>query len=407
MTKDEEGHTISILTNEIWLQILTKLPIKPLNICKCVSKTWCYLILKILSHKKSIHGLVFPLSVKSCEFGDPNLKIHYTYMSLKDGNIRMRIDSNIWNHNGSSSATVEISDSDCDGNLTLDFAGLGEYVKGYHWTIHRGLLLIVPDGRTCQVHNPATKEVFVLPLSPTLEETKRVPSCRTERLATIINLSDSFLTTKCSFRVVRFSKERRLIEVYYSDKREWVISHFKLHKVVHTASWCLKNTVFLEDTLYFLTAKRYAVVVKFGNGSGGEEVCVYCLHLPEPVSEGFHRAVLGGSQGCLYLSYHHFSNLWIWKDSGYSNGTHAWTPQLILNGSEPLTQFEGNMSRVVPIAFDPDSPVVFIYVRPFIFALHLMNDTMETIAKLNEGERLAGHLALLYSPCFGSLECLK
>lgn len=426
MTKDRERHTISTLPTEIVLEILSKLPIKASHVCKCVSKTWFCLISEILTAKRSmqlpIHGLVFTLCVNPRDSRDPNFsagdtKFFYAYLSLSDGRIRMRMS---YDNDGAVRAPFHVTDRDSDdksgvllGDLTLDFGKLGDIGKDLNWSIHKGLLLAVPDGRTCHVCNPATKEVLVLPRSPIVEETDQPSKYVTERSAAIINLSgSSSFPAECRFMVVRFSIKRLLVEVYYSETAQWVSSPIKPKKTISSTYWSFMSIVFLNNTLFFLTDKTHIVAVKFTS----EQTEVDGIPLPEPITKGFVCSTIGESQGCLYLTFHGPSELWIWKLGNCSAGVDAWIP-ILKSGQygclckpimkEAIRGALHRRRRTAPIAFDPNSSVVFIFSHPSIFAYNLLNDTLKKIADLDEKERVLGHFAVPYSPCLAPLKHQK
>ena len=296
---------MSTLPTEIVLEILSKLAIKALHVCKCVSKTWFCLVSKILTAKRSmqlpIHGLIFTLEVHPCDFRDPNFstddtKFFYAYLSMS------------YDNGGAIRAPFDITDCDSDdksglllGDLTLDFSKLRDIGKDHNWSIHKGLLLTVPKCQTCHMCNPSTKEVLVLPRSPIKAETDQPSEHVTERHAAIINLSGSSSSpTECFFTVVRFSIKRGLVEVYSSEMRQWVSSPIKPKKTVSSSYWSFMSIVFLNNALFLLTVKRNIVAVRFI----GEQIEADVIPLPWPITKGFVRSTIRESQGCLYLTYH-------------------------------------------------------------------------------------------------------
>ena len=61
----------------------------------------------------------------------------------------------------------------------------------------------------------------------------------------------------------------------------------------------------------------------------------------------------------------------------------------------------------VPIVFDPDSFVVFIFIHPSIFAYNLLNDTLKKITDLDEKEDVVGSFVVPHSLCLAPLEHQK
>lgn len=306
------------------------------------------------------------------------------------------------------------------GNLTIEFGSLMGVISSTReykgWSMHRGLILGILDLYTYLVYNPATKEAFILPRSVSQASLNRGSS-----LVAIINLSDCPLSTECNFKVVRFVKAISMtkgmvfVEVYSSNKCEWCVSKFRLKKAVIEEKWHVCTGVFVNNTLFFLTNKRHAVGVQFH--SSGQVRRVYSLRLPRRIAKGFCESGLDGSQGSLYLSYHKFPNLWIWKHTGSSTDADAWIPQLIFKKSgislcKPvvenfLRQSVADYSDTHPMIIHPQAPVVYISVYRSIFACHLLNDTVEKIVELNESEVALLGCVFMYSPCFASLNCLK
>uniref|UniRef100_A0A803M9R4 F-box domain-containing protein n=1 Tax=Chenopodium quinoa TaxID=63459 RepID=A0A803M9R4_CHEQI len=372
------------LPDEIWIHIMLKLPIKPLHICKCVSKTWHSHVSYILNTQKGLrlhpYGLLFNTVRYQLPFGHPNWSIDekeysISYLSLAD------YKSTSWSLDGQTkSATVDMNDHHKDrydangngltslslGNLTVDYGNLvSNTMHNIFWTIHRGLILISSrDTFIFHVYNPATREKFVLPMCPSLA--RRVRGLSKPRYCTIINLSDYILSSQCNFRVISFNKElgggRVVAEVFSSSKDQWSEYEFCLKKAVCLAHWACEQVS-----------------------------SAYSLRIPKRVLDG--RGVLHGSQGCLYLCYSMLPGLWIWKHNGSSLDVQGWIPQLVFEepgislcqlpvAEECLRQFVANSKYIAPIAFHPEAPVVFIYVAPSLFAFNLMNDTVEKIAEI-------------------------
>ncbi|XP_021862342.2 uncharacterized protein [Spinacia oleracea] len=308
------------LPNEIWIEIMLKLPIKPLHICKCVSKTWHYHVLHISETQK---GLELPTCVILFEIMRLDVKREFDlcYLSLGDYKItKWSMDDQTEN------ATLEMTDHQNThedyhdgnvsglllGNLTIKFGGWISNAKKYElWNMHRGLMLSVLDTHTYLVYNPATNEVFVLPKSPS-----QLSRIRPTELAAIVNFSDCLFSTECNFRVISFSKDTRteksmvLVEIYSCNKNEWFVSEFPLEKAVYLEKWNVSGAVFLDSTLFFMTNKRHVVAVQFHTR---DQVSLYSMRLPSCIAKGFIESQLHVSQGCLYLAYHKFLNLWIWK----------------------------------------------------------------------------------------------
>ncbi|XP_021747368.1 uncharacterized protein LOC110713219 [Chenopodium quinoa] len=226
---------------------------------------------------------------------------------------------------------------------------------------------------------------------------------------------------ECNFRVLRFfrvcseTKGMVFVEVYSSNKREWCVSKFRLKKAVILEKWDVSSGVFVNNTLFFLTNKRHAVGVQFH--SSGQVSRLYSLRLPRRITRGFCESNLCGSQGCLYISHNKSPNLCIWKHTGSSTRSDAWIPQLMFKKSG-ISLFPPNVGTFIrqcvaddvdtlPIIMHPEAPVVFFSVHRSIFAIHLLNDTVEKIVELNEGEVPLLGTHFMYAPCFASFNCLK
>lgn len=422
------------LPDEIWIQIMLKLPIKSLHICKCVSKTWHSHVLHIFDTQKGLElppcGILFHIMRVPGGFGydnenDVKQEFELGYLSLGDYKITK------WSKDDQTgSATLEMTDHQNThgdyhngntsglllGNLTIKFGGWISNAKKYRlWNMHRGLMLSIVDSHTYHVYNPATNEVFVLPKSPS-----QLSRYQPTELATIINFSDCLFSTECNFSVISFSKDTRtvksmvLVEIYSSNKHQWSASEFPLEKEVYLERWNVSGAVFLDSTLYFMTNKRHVVAVQFHSR---DEVSLYSIRLPSCIKRGFVESQLDVSQGCLYLSNRKFPNLWIWKHDGRSTDSDPWIPQLIFKKSgtsvcQPLVEkFFRQVARehISPhiIIIHPEEPVVFIDVESSIFAFHLFNGTVEKIAERSKEEIHLVGTAFIYSPCFASLKRLK
>ncbi|KAK9750761.1 hypothetical protein RND81_02G219800 [Saponaria officinalis] len=192
--KCKAKHRHMKLPDELWVEILSKLPIKSLVKTRIVSSSWNLMASHISNKTRHLPqcGLLL---------GSPNIYLclktkTITYSQLEDPSDDVVFDSGY--------------EDGCLGGLSFNFSVLLEVeplnpdsreVYLIFSIVHRGLQLIVLDNGAHHVHNPATNEVFVIPKSRNVEKfgIEKDPSL-------VIRAFEGLGVEYSGFTVVRFFK---------------------------------------------------------------------------------------------------------------------------------------------------------------------------------------------------------
>ncbi|KAK9725218.1 hypothetical protein RND81_05G129300 [Saponaria officinalis] len=137
--------------------------------------------------------------------------------------------------------------------------------------LSKGLLIGLSDD-THYVHNPATKEAFVVPKSPMIDK------YGVERDTCLIVRGFG------GFVLVRFFCSRQLVEYYSSKDGGWFQFWSQLDNDLRNAGWCHDNYVAIivngRRLLFFLPDMDRGVVIKFGKQDEEHSSVVCSFSLP-------------------------------------------------------------------------------------------------------------------------------
>ncbi|XP_058069524.1 putative F-box protein At1g47790 [Magnolia sinica] len=351
----------SVLSDDVLLKILFRLSIKHLFRFKCVSKAWNRLISDAFSRTKLsvtmsglfYHAYVHPQGVLN----------KHRYAPVMEGNHGM--DTSL----GFVPDGFKLRIIDCCNGLLLchlnsmDFEGLNYYV--------------------C---NPVTKKWTTLP-KPHFKE----GSFDNAKLIFNPRVSPHYKVVKF---LNQFDRDPTCLEldVFSSETGSWVESN-----VVHGPEIpCLRSeiqTVLLDGTLFALAYPFHIV----GFVVGEEESC-RLIKLPVAPMEVLPVERLGVSEGCLHYAYHKGSRLQIWMmrnsaSAGEWELRHSSSVrELVLNplfikmGYDPIIcphYMRSFPCRFVPLAFHPDSGVVFLGIQGKILAYYLKSKRLEEVCDIS------------------------
>ncbi|KAK9707257.1 hypothetical protein RND81_07G184300 [Saponaria officinalis] len=270
--------------------------------------------------------------------------------------------------------------------------------KGFFFTIGGGLLLITLKDGTSQVHNPATKQVIMLPKSKSVLECGFDFHYPNERTGIIMRYRSSFCG-RCRFIVIRFCRRLKAMEVYDSKTSNWRgyamdnfddLQLFNVHWHIHNYVDLLIGTTL---RVFILTMGGHGIVIKFKtDGLNG-----YSFPLPEVVNNGGideDNIRISKYNRNIRLLYHNKTGLWIWKTGSIHAGSWSWVPILEIShyrqvckpiGLKHLAQVVLDEAfRVVPLTCQPNANVVFLQVESCILVYHLRKDTIELIVDMKD-----------------------
>ncbi|KAK9707258.1 hypothetical protein RND81_07G184400 [Saponaria officinalis] len=290
--------------------------------------------------------------------------------------------------------------------------------NGYFFTIDGGLLLVTFKDGTRQVHNPATKQVIMVPKSKLVEKYNLYYHRPEEVTGIIVNLRSEFFG-HCRFLVIRLCRQKKKMEVYHSSSRSWSMHTIRLDELqLFDVKWSTNNYVVLPKQKalgfsLFLLAINRGIAIKSNNTRNK----YYGFPLPKDVpvyGSNPDNIRISGCKNVLHLFYHNNTGLWIWKAGSTKVDKWTWIPVLVISnnctrlckpvGRKHLTKLVLNpIARVIPLCCHPSDRIVFLLVKSSIFAYHLKKDTMERIVDMNDEDSLNISLILPFQPCLSNL----
>ncbi|XP_058100114.1 F-box protein At5g07610-like [Magnolia sinica] len=370
---------IAYLTDDLLINIFSRLPVKSLIRFKCVSKAW-----KSLISDPSLHGIL-PTTISGlfCSF----------------------FRSDRWS---SEFIFTFITDRSFPNTNNVSFNDMGDLSFFPHNRLHKfcivdccnGLLLgqafqgITESTLAYYVINPATKKWAALPESP-------VNNTHTNCMLAFDPLVSPHYT------LIRRGFFRG-VDIFSSKKGMWV--HYKVPKelVAHHRSPA-PPAVLLNRALHMLSEHNYIV----GFDLDGE--CFRLIPLPSPLPRD-PKKCLGVSRGYLHFANYDHSQLQIWMLEDYDE--HKWVLKYQTN-IDSLIEKHPRAIRLLSFnnkcrqwfdyyrwnfsffAFHPDLEVVFLGMAGILFSYHLSSMTLKEVRGLNPAHIGIYNLQNVYpfSPC--------
>lgn len=390
----------------MWLEILSRMPIDSLLVCKCVCRSWRD-IGNYLMDSQSV-----PLCGILLRFGSNNIPEYGTYICMQTKKSILMQNHEFTVHNGYKKSLLDFSALG-DGN----FNNPDPERRGCFYAMHQGLLLLSFYRGIYEVRNPITKEVFVVPGKKRCSDGMMTPGM-------IIRLPTP-PGCKCDFMVIRLCCYNwNSIEVYRSKTGVWERSPLELNNEFlnnHNISLStVNNYVALvdgSDSYLFLLANICGVVLKFRDQKSPERVDdQYTFPLPQLVRERLRNTRLWDCGGILHISGNDSNGTWIWKHpddyaSSTKADTWAWIPLRKINNTDFVVEPSlgiNNHTTVWPLACHPDVAVVYFLVQSSVFAYDLTIDILEKITDIhNPLENVSKVVGFPFKPCLSLLNVAK
>ncbi|XP_066311960.1 F-box protein At5g07610-like [Miscanthus floridulus] len=358
-------HSIVSLTDDLLLEILSRVPYKSLCRLKSVSKSWLALCSDPIVRKKApqtLSGFFFQ-SYREPTFNPSNLHHHFTNLS------------------GRGQPMVDVIDP------SLNFLFSANYVEVRFVHCCNDLLLCCckesSDGECDRVvFNPATEKWTVLPKT----------EARLGRYAMHLGFDP---TVSSHFTVFLLSKRMRLIihhqvravEIYSSQTGRWTY---------HQSQWGEKSIEIFSSSVFYNGALHVTTLDSSVNrvDTGGK----IWRTVPMP----YYSRFIGMSQGLLYAVYspRYSSQLSIWVLKDY--GGKEWSLKQAINSVESFGTHNIFFEDGVPpdvIAIHPECSLVFMILGPRrnIVSYNIDNRKVHDICNLADQSVFP---YLPYIPCF-------
>ncbi|XP_074321195.1 uncharacterized protein LOC141657759 [Silene latifolia] len=404
--------------DEIWLEIFSRLPIKSLFISRCVCKLWRNNIFT-LGNIIDTDPMYIPLCGLFLVCLRPDKKDSFCYICLRTKTCFItRFNTpknNLYYSSGFESGLL--ADLSFDFSIIYKFTKRARDKRFLAFTVSGGLIVVALHDASWEVRNPATKQIYVVPKSPTTA--KHGFKCHNtwEIGGHIIKLPSRLTEQRSGFIFVMFSTQLSITEVYYSMTRTWKKYDMMLDAEVMAPGnyWHALNYVVCNESgvlcLYVLTNKGLGVALKF-EGSMNSEMSQYCFPLPKVVVAGvMNNTKIWECENSLYLSYYNPTGLWIWKAGCTQIDAWAWVPLIEIKPArqwckpvarEHLSKVVLDATvRVIVLAWHPDVAVVYLMVKSSIFAYNLNTDTLDTICGVKDdgdGRTDCNYYAVTFKP---------
>ncbi|XP_074321345.1 uncharacterized protein LOC141657862 isoform X1 [Silene latifolia] len=397
---------------EIWLEIFSRLPFKSLFISRCVCKSWRNIIFT-LENIIDTDPMYIPVCGLFLACLEPIKKRSFSYICLRTKTCSItHFDSpenNLYYSSGFESGLL--SDLSFDFSIIYNFTDHARDSRFVSFIPAGGLIVVALDDYNWEVHNPTTKQIYVVPTSP--RTAKHGFECRNgwELPGHVIKLPSRLTEQRCGFIFVIFWTKLRVMEVYYSMTRMWREYDLTLDAEVMASGnyWLAFNYVVCDESgvlcMYLLTDKGVGVTVKF-EGSTKSVMDQYCFPLPQVIVGNYiNNSKIWGCENSLYLSYYNDTGLWIWKAGCTQIDAWVWVPMLEINPArqlckpvarEHLSKVVLNArARVMVLACHPDVAIIYLMVKSSVFAYNLNTDTLDMICDVkDEGDE---HTNFIYS----------
>ncbi|XP_074289599.1 uncharacterized protein LOC141614752 [Silene latifolia] len=364
-----------MLPDEMWLDILTRLPIKSLFISRTVSSSWNILATNI-SNK---------INIPQCGFFLGSLS---TYICLES-----RKATNLYTLNAPEECVLSSGyDTGYLADLAFDF---GDLFKNAAWrrnwveenlnfcTVSRGLLIFISeDDGELHVKNPVTREAFIVPKTNWAEEY----GWGEDDFYLVVR---GFETSGYSnLLIVRYQESYFGVEYYCPGLGRWfrclsddLDDDLRGSELLPDS--CVTVKINERRMIFILTKSNCGIVIKVPTGDAWPALAVVCrFRLPETVNDeqGFNTK-LGKCGECVYLSHLRGGCLSVWKHN-YNEVDDTWVLLRRINISRRLKVVTAD-DPVSNLGFHEDSLIVYISTKSSIFSYCLADDTLKLIVQLN------------------------
>ncbi|XBI42202.1 hypothetical protein VPH35_126562 [Triticum aestivum] len=291
------------LTDDLLVEILSRVPAKSLCRCKCVSKHWLGLI-QHPDHRKRLPQTLAGFFYGSSTTGQRLLESPFYFTSLSvSGDPRPPFDTSL------TFLPIDLLDS-CNGLLLCRCHDVSDGVGAFHYVV-------------C---NPATEKWVILPNSG---------KANTEVAATCLGFDPALSSHFHVFEFIEENTELSGVAVYSSETEEWVYKEKRWNSDTWLASGHSSATDFLNSLLFFLAFDldlhdcvaavdtKGETWMKFSNPGGQFD--------DFGVVEGFIQRSQGRLHYAIYVLENYQDEQWILKHSIETSSVFGWT-DLCLDG---------------------------------------------------------------------------
>jgi len=352
-------HPTDKLTDDLLIEILCRLPVKSLLLCRCVSKAWHALISNAQYRDKlprTMSGHFYHACGTASDWG-----YHVEYVGMQSYNESSSVDAN------------------------LSFLPCGKYTSIVDCC--NGLLLCHSSkGRTAKYYvcNPVTKRWATLPNT----------DYRVHPLALVFDPNLSRHYSVLGFNADRNSGDKlETLVSFSSETGKWVEKLVLWGSEMDTY---FRRHVFFNGTIHLLAYRNpIVVVVDF------EREIYRRIDLPATKVDG--RSCLGQSQGYLHYSEISGNQMIVWVLKNYDRNEwvvkHSTSLEVLFEKHQvqpvpsPSHQSSSDVFDILP--FHPDLDVVFLKIHGKIFSYHLISAKLAEI--MNSCRRTGSFY--VYTPC--------
>lgn len=344
------------LTDDLLVEILSRLPIKSLFRFKCLSKSWLALIVDCYTRKKLPSAMIGLFCHNSC-----HLKTFVTIPSaVGDG---ASVDTSLSFLPMYQGLTI----LDCCNGLLL--------CHDYHSMLENGHYYVC---------NPATKKWATVPCFHGAEISRQLS------LALVFDPRVS-----CHYNIIRISERKSLltkmsVEVFSSKTGKW--AEINGHTGLHIKMFDLPlSTLFFNGNVHVLDSQNNVIA---GINLEGQ----VCCKIKFPQCSTIHgRKWLGHSGGCLHYALQAKGEMRIWVLENYDDG--HWTQKHSVALEVKLDK-QGFCCQISSVAFHPDLDVLFLVAEPKVLAYNLKTGELAELCGSNSDWYIECHV---YSPCYSDV----
>ncbi|XXG58530.1 hypothetical protein AAC387_Pa04g0824 [Persea americana] len=376
------------LTEDLLMDILSRLPPKPLVTCKSVSKTFHRLV-STLIHSPTVPGPLSGLFIGQVDLIQEEME-SYEYFNLPGNGVYLDDEINMED---------SLSFLPCDPDTRV-------------FDCRDGIILCgnadSDDGDICYVCNPVTKQWVVLPPPPKHGFSS---TCNYDvNLALALDgSSDVFVSHYKVFLFVTLTDVTKdengepltylYVHVYSSKTGQWVVSNGYL---IGTRLRPLhKRVVFLNGALFLAADPSLFLMFDV------EEQYISVTNLPtnSDTPEFITSVCFGESQGALHYAYHNDSKMevWMFEESEWVvkhkiNLKNIGFPKPLLDVD--LYEFPIDVEPVDILAFHPTKDAIFLRNQGDFLCYDFTSGALETVMRCDSGATVSmWYLVFPFSKC--------